>query len=102
MPFPVRSFIRQAAKNLDRADVSPAMRKWWKLGYHKADGLITKTLSPFEQKIMSPLLDGFPTKIYRNYLRRWVREIGPALVIAYGTLKWADVEFERLMREHWD
>ena len=37
-----------------------------------------------------------------KYLKRWAVHIGPAFVLAYGTVKWADHEFEAIHREHWD
>jgi hypothetical protein len=37
-----------------------------------------------------------------KYLKRWAVHIGPAFILAYGTVQWADHEFEEIHREHWD
>ncbi|GAB5033535.1 Hypothetical protein NocV09_01400690 [Nannochloropsis oceanica] len=97
----VRTAARQMGHGLERVDVSLSMRKWWKLGYTRQNGLITKTLSPFEQRIITPMLDDAPTKILK-YLKRWSTTILPAFVITYSTVKWADWEFDQIHREHWD
>jgi hypothetical protein len=62
---------------------------------------ITKTLSPFEQNIIAPLFEELPRKA-RPYVKRWSTQILPAFALTYVTMRWADNEFERLMREHWD
>jgi len=139
----IRSLPLHFANNLERAEVSLAMRKWWKLGYHKQDGVvskpgrreegggkdstsqitvyplhthfppslsrtlpasmqITQTISPFEQQIVAPLFENFPFKHWEIYGRRWVKDIGPALLACYGGMKWADWKFEQLIRECWD
>jgi hypothetical protein len=133
----IRSLPLRFARNLERADVNLAMRKWWKLGYHKTEGVvskpgrrrgkdstsqsqrvpttltslrfssplsmqITQTLSPFEQQIIAPLFENFPYKLWDKYGRRWVKDIGPALLACYGGMKWADWKYEELIRECWD
>lgn len=37
-----------------------------------------------------------------KYLKRWAIHIGPAFLLSYCTVKWADYEFEQIHREHWD
>jgi len=37
-----------------------------------------------------------------KYLKRWAITIGPAFLLSYSTVKWADHEFEQIHREHWD
>lgn len=59
----VRTAARQMGHGLERVDVSLALKKWWTLGYTKQNGLVTKTLSPFEQKIISPMFDDAPAKV---------------------------------------
>lgn len=110
----VRSMARQMGHGLERTDVSLSLRKWWKLGYTRQNGLvraclgvrrggdgcvyvkvmglgmgevcvepvrcvrlstlmchnclqqqITKTLSPFEQRIVSPMFEDAPAKASR-------------------------------------
>jgi hypothetical protein len=63
---------------------------------------ITQTLSPFEQEIVAPLFENFPYKLWDKYGRRWVKDIGPALLACYGGMKWADWKYEELVRECWD
>ena len=38
----IRSLPLRFARILERADVNLAMRKWWKLGYHKQEGAVSK------------------------------------------------------------
>lgn len=100
MAFARTPVLRLAAKKVERVDVSLAMRKWWN-GFRPVNGLITKTLSPFEQKIIESIFEDLPRKVW-SYVRRWSTQVLPALVVAYGTVRWADAEFETLLREHWD
>lgn len=37
-----------------------------------------------------------------KYLKRWAVQIGPAFLLASVTWKWADHDYERRHREHWD
>ncbi len=96
-----RTPVLRLAKKVERVDVSLAMRKWWSGGFRRQNGLITKSLSPFEQKIVAPIFEDMPRKVW-PYVKRWSTQILPALGVAYATVRWADNEFERLLREHWD
>lgn len=62
---------------------------------------VTQTLSPFEQKIVSPIFEDLPRKTW-PYAKRWSTQILPALVVTYGVVRWSDHEFERLYKECWD
>ena len=37
-----------------------------------------------------------------KYVKRWAFSIGPAFVLCYSTVKWADHDYERRHHEHWD
>jgi len=95
-----RSAIR-LAKNVTRADVDLHMAKWWKVGYNAQNGVVTKSLSPFEQKVVEPLFEGAGEKVGR-YLKRWSYTVFPSFGFFYGAMIWADHDFERRHMEHWD
>lgn len=37
-----------------------------------------------------------------KYLKRWAVHIGPAFVLSAVTYFWADHDYERRHRDHWD
>jgi len=47
----VRTAARQMGHGLERVDVSLSMRKWWKLGYTRQNGLVRKNLSNMRRHV---------------------------------------------------
>jgi hypothetical protein len=37
-----------------------------------------------------------------KYLKRWAVHIGPAFLLTFVTVKWADKDYDRRHQEHWD
>eukprot|EP01038_Epipyxis_sp_PR26KG_P010568 gene10568-14195_t len=88
-----RSMIRMAAKH---SDIHPALYKWWSK-YTKVDGQVTQHLSPFEQKIVSPMFKDMPAKILKK-LKQFLLEAGPGLgcglcVYFYGDYKYKEIAY---------
>ena len=91
------AFSRTAVK-FARSDVHPALTKYWKK-YYKIDGQVTRHLSPFEQRIVSPMFKDAHTKVFKRVFE-FVLEAGPGLAVGIATYKWANAEFERQAHTH--
>lgn len=90
------SFVRLA----ERTDIAPALKKLWKK-HHHIDGQVTQTLSPFEQKIVSPMFKDGYAKLYKKFFE-FARDAGPA-VIFFGVLyQWAEWKHKEIAFHHRD
>eukprot|EP00521_Asterionellopsis_glacialis_P001550 CAMPEP_0195255504 /NCGR_PEP_ID=MMETSP0706-20130129/5687_1 /TAXON_ID=33640 /ORGANISM="Asterionellopsis glacialis, Strain CCMP134" /LENGTH=95 /DNA_ID=CAMNT_0040308383 /DNA_START=36 /DNA_END=323 /DNA_ORIENTATION=+ len=83
---------------LARYDVSPHMLKWWK-DVKGDNGLVTRSLSPYEQQAVMPWLREFPKKAYTKFTESGAYWIS-AGVIVYGTAAMGDAVNEAEAREH--
>ena len=61
--------------------------------------MVTQHLSPFEQKIVSPMFKDVHTKIFKKVMD-FALEAGPGLLTGIVTFKWANAEFHRLAHAH--
>ena len=65
------------------------------------DGMVTRTISPFELQPIRSLWDQYaPGNFLNNFPSLW--DIGPGIVVLVGTVAWADWYFEVLGRHHRD
>ncbi len=92
-----RTAVR-CAKQVARADVDLHMAKWWKVGFNAQNGVVTKSLSPFEQKVMEPLFENAGEKVGR-YLKRWSYTVFPSAAFFYRARSWADDVFFKIHDE---
>jgi len=77
---------------------SPFLVKWWKAHQH-VDGLVTEQISPYQQKIISPLFKNIPHKLTHRLSRNWYVFIP---IIAFTAVRtWADNKHEEIDRHHW-
>ena len=74
-----------------------AFMGWWGNLGSRCRGIITYSLSPFEQRAFAGLSKGF----YNGFRRsgRFLVDAGPGLGICYLVYVWASDEHERLLRE---
>mmetsp|Transcript_2586 Transcript_2586/g.3680 ORF Transcript_2586/g.3680 Transcript_2586/m.3680 type:complete len:108 (+) Transcript_2586:60-383(+) len=93
-----RSFAAMFAA--ERNDIQPQLKKWWK-GQAKMDGVVTKSLSPFEQQIVTPWLKTIPDKLKKKFMDDFPPMI-PAIVFTGIVLGYVKVEKDRLAMEHRD
>eukprot|EP00635_Sarcinochrysidales_sp_CCMP3193_P002130 CAMPEP_0118914048 /NCGR_PEP_ID=MMETSP1166-20130328/14568_1 /TAXON_ID=1104430 /ORGANISM="Chrysoreinhardia sp, Strain CCMP3193" /LENGTH=99 /DNA_ID=CAMNT_0006853613 /DNA_START=57 /DNA_END=356 /DNA_ORIENTATION=- len=83
--------------------VQPHLYLWWKKKPTAGvqDGMVTRTISPFELKPLRGLYDLFsPQNIHDQFPSLW--DVGPALALLVGTVYGADWYFDYLARQHRD
>jgi len=80
------------------ADHAPGLHKWWK-GWTRTNGMIVETISPYQQKIVSPLFRDPVGKLKHKVLDNWPVYPGLALLIAVPYL--LDSRAEQLEKEEW-
>ena len=86
-----------------KAGVQPQLELWWskKPTAGVQDGMVTRTISPFELKPLRSLFDLFsPQNIHEQFPSVW--DVGPAFVFLVGTIYGADWYFEYLAHQHRD
>ncbi|CAM9413425.1 unnamed protein product [Heterosigma akashiwo] len=93
-----RSFAAMFAA--ERNDIQPQLKKWWK-GTPQMDGVVTQSLSPFEQQIVQPWIKTIPDKIKKKIVDDFPPTI-PALIFVAITLGYCESEKKRLSMEHRD
>ena len=72
--------------------------KLWKKHY-VVDGQVTRHLSPFEQRIVSPMFKDAHTKMFKKVFE-FALEAGPGLFCGIATYKWANDHFDELNFHH--
>jgi hypothetical protein len=70
----------------------------WKKHY-QVDGMVSQHLSPFEQKIVSPMFKDAHIKIMKK-LAEMAVEAGPGLLTGYAVYVWADSKFAEIAFHH--
>ena len=86
-----------------RAPTATARARRWKKKPKDGviDGMVTRTISPFELQPIRSLWDQYaPGNFLNNFPSLW--DIGPGIVVLVGTVAWADWYFEVLGRHHRD
>eukprot|EP00979_Chaetoceros_neogracilis_P006789 scaffold1388_cov267-Chaetoceros_neogracile.AAC.26 len=81
-----------------RSDVSSHMVKWWK-GHKATDGMITRSLSPYEQQAVMPWVKTFPKRAYDKFMDSFVYW-GACGVLTVGTAVGADAADAAQDRSH--
>jgi hypothetical protein len=84
----------------ERTDVAPALKKLWKK-HHHIDGQVVQMLSPFEQKIVSPMFKDAYSKIYSKIFE-FARDAGPALLFFTCLYNWAEWKHKDIAYHHRD
>ena len=74
------------------------LHKWW-MGYARTNGQISEHISPYQQKIISPLFKDPVGKFSHKVKDNW--HVLPGLAILLGTGWYMDHRFEELEREEW-
>ena len=80
------------------ADHAPGMHKWWK-GYSRTNGQVMEHISPYQQKIISPLLKSPVGKLQHKVTDNW--HFWPGLALLYGGMWYMDHRFEELEHEEY-
>lgn len=70
----------------------------WKKHY-KVDGQVTQHLSPFEQKIVTPLLKDLPSKTLKR-LKEILFEAGPGLGLGVAVYFWGEAKHKEIAYHH--
>ena len=97
-----RGTLRRLAGEV-KPGVNPHMQIWWskKAAPGVQDGMVTKSISPFELKPLRSLWDLFaPQNIHHQFPSVW--DFGPALVVLVGTIYGCDWYFDYLAYQHRD
>ena len=83
-----------------RYDVNPHLVKLWKV--HKpTQGQVTRSLSPFEQNIITPFVKAYPAELLKNVKEACV-DILPAFVALYVVVVGGTEYFHKLQHDHRD
>ena len=77
----------------------PALVKWWKYRTVR-QGEITRTLSPFQQDVITPLFKNMPQNAAKR-VSELVWDVGPAALLLVGTVWWADSTHAAEAKKHW-
>ena len=85
---------------MERVDINPNLKKWWKK-HHAVDGHVTQMLSPFEQKIVSPLFADW-AKNGPKRTAEYIRDAGPALLFFFGIIVWSEYKSKEIALHHRD
>lgn len=84
----------------ERTDIAPALKKLWKK-HHHVDGQVVQMLSPFEQKIVTPMFKDGYVKLYKKIFE-FARDAGPAFVFFTGLYVWAESHHKEIAFHHRD
>mmetsp|Transcript_25594 Transcript_25594/g.39649 ORF Transcript_25594/g.39649 Transcript_25594/m.39649 type:complete len:98 (+) Transcript_25594:41-334(+) len=84
----IGAFSRTRAVKAVRNDVAPAMEKWWK-AHKKDDGMITRTLSPYEQQAIMPWIRDWPKIAYKKFTSSFLHW-GSSFAIVIATVELTD------------
>jgi len=77
---------------------SPGLKKWWGVHTHH-DGLVKEHISPYQQRILTPLLYQWKHKVHHRALN-----IAPWVVgfsVLYGIRAWAQHHEHEEHKSHW-
>lgn len=80
------------------ADHAPGMHKWWK-AYVRSNGYITEHISPYQQKIVTPLFKDPIGKLKHKIVDNWT--VIPGIVVLATIPKMLDHQFEQAERDEW-
>mmetsp|Transcript_40 Transcript_40/g.54 ORF Transcript_40/g.54 Transcript_40/m.54 type:complete len:88 (+) Transcript_40:208-471(+) len=80
--------------------VTPAinMVKWWK-SYIPIKYQVTRTISPFQQDVITPFIKNAPKQI-QHKISDNLLDVGPALLLGIGIVAWGDATYEAEMKKH--
>mmetsp|Transcript_6368 Transcript_6368/g.9673 ORF Transcript_6368/g.9673 Transcript_6368/m.9673 type:complete len:96 (+) Transcript_6368:51-338(+) len=94
------AFRQTMTKLAARNDVQINMTKWWK-AYTPMNGVVTRHLSPFEQKIVTPWLKTIPKKIQAK-AKLHLPLMLPGFLFAYLTVWYCDSQEHSIKMAHRD
>jgi hypothetical protein len=80
------------------SDHSIGLHKWWK-AHVKINGMITEHISPYQQKVLSPMFHNLPGKLLHKVTDNW--QVIPAVAILGYFKYWCDHKYHHLLREEW-
>mmetsp|Transcript_19823 Transcript_19823/g.35247 ORF Transcript_19823/g.35247 Transcript_19823/m.35247 type:complete len:90 (+) Transcript_19823:237-506(+) len=78
----------------------PALRAWWGK-YQYTSGLVTRTVSPYRQDLLTHWVKQWPAKMKHKVADNFWDVVPPFLTLV-GVVTWGDATFEREMRKHRD
>ncbi|GBG32123.1 Cytochrome b-c1 complex subunit 8 [Hondaea fermentalgiana] len=81
-------------------NVHPGLAKLWKK-YKPINGLVTRTVSPYQQDFITPWVKTWPEKM-KHKISDNLFDVGPGVLVLFGTVAWADATFESEMKKHRD
>ena len=77
---------------------APGLYKHW-ASYEPTRGVITQTISPYQQHVMKELFHDIPHKIYHSLALNWY--VPFSIAGFYGITYYLDQTYEAAHREHW-
>mmetsp|Transcript_16987 Transcript_16987/g.20972 ORF Transcript_16987/g.20972 Transcript_16987/m.20972 type:complete len:88 (-) Transcript_16987:304-567(-) len=80
--------------------MTPAVNlvKWWK-AYVPVKGQVTRTISPFQQDVLTPFIKSAPEQL-KHKITDNLLDVGPALLLGFGIMSWANAEHEKEAKKH--
>eukprot|EP00924_Labyrinthula_sp_SR-Ha-C_P001832 snap_masked-scaffold_148-processed-gene-0.2-mRNA-1 protein AED:0.06 eAED:0.16 QI:0/-1/0/1/-1/1/1/0/83 len=72
--------------------------KWWK-SYQPVSGQMTRTLSPFQQDIITPLFRHMPENAVRRFTDN-VLDVAPSVILGVSVIYWANSTFAAEQKKH--
>ena len=79
-------------------DHATGLHKWWK-GYARTNGQIIEHISPYQQKIISPLFKNPVGKLQHKVVDNW--HVVPGVAFLFLSSWYMDHRFEELEKEEW-
>ncbi len=78
---------------------SASLSIWWSK-HQRVNGLVIEHISPYQQRIVQPLLKDIANKTIKRFTDNWF-SAGVPLSICFGISCYADWQFDQNARSHW-
>mmetsp|Transcript_10928 Transcript_10928/g.27527 ORF Transcript_10928/g.27527 Transcript_10928/m.27527 type:complete len:89 (-) Transcript_10928:142-408(-) len=79
---------------------APGLVKWW-TKYSPVNGMVTRTVSPYRQDVITPWVKKWPAKAQKKVVDNFMDVVPPFLTLI-GVVAWGDATYDREVRKHRD